>query len=480
MISKLWRVRLPIPPLFCVVWGLTAVPPAAAGELSQGWSASPPRAVAPEAVRRGQLVQRHPAGAFGDGVYLVSWCDGSRHVDGPTADIYCARIAAQTGKLLDPQGIVVCSAPDLQEWPEVAFDGTNFLVVWQDFRSGRHYDVYAARVSPEGTVRDRDGFAVATGTHNQGRPDVAYAGGRYLIVWMDARRYPVYGVFAARVTAAGEVLDPQGLALDVEDPAKIAELRPPETMWMGRHDYWWDRLAARYLPAVGASGRQCLVAYARDYPFAGGARPKPTAVLVDPERGEVVAGPTQLTGGAHDTLAVCPTPAGWAVVLMDHAQGWGLAPRLAAVRLDEKLHSDDAFAKPHSKEPDRLPVEELSKTLMPEKTGTLNPGKGAVAFWRPAAAFDGRHVLVASDFGWRARGSPNDITYVIFANRLPPDGKAFLEAKSSVLASTQRADQSVANPALVAGPPGETLLLYEHDTAIRRQVIEGRILRSSK
>ena len=127
--------------------------------------------------------------------------------------------------------------------------------------------------------------------------------------------------------------------------------------------------------------------------------------------------------------------------------------------------------------PNRLPVEELSKTLMPENTGTLNPGKGAVAFWRPTAAFDGRHVVVATDFGWRARNRPNDITYVIAANRLAPHGKAFLEPKSLVLASTQRADQSVANPALIAGPGGETLLLYEHDTAIDRQVIEARILR---
>jgi len=163
---------------------------------------------------------------------------------------------------------------------------------------------------------------------------------------------------------------------------------------------------------------------------------------------------------------------------MDHAHGWGLAPRLAAVRLDGGLKTNDAFAKPHSKQPDRLPVEPLSETLMPEKTTTLNPGKGAMAFWRPAAAFDGRHVVAATDFGWRARGDANAITYVIAANRIAPDAKTFCEPESHVLASTDSADQSVANPALVAGPPGETLLLYEHDTAIDRQVIEARVARN--
>lgn len=433
--------------------------------------------IAPEAIRDGRLVQRQPAGAFGGDVYLIAWCDGSRQVDRPTADVYCARVEAATGKPLDPGGIPVCTAPDLQQWPAVAFDGANFLVVWQDFRSGRRNDIYAARVTPKGKVLDSDGLPVAAGAQNQGRPGVAFAGGRYLVVWMDARRYPVYGIFAARVTPAGEVLDPEGLALDVEEAAKIAEVRPPGHRWMGDRDYWWDRLASRYLPVVASGGRECLVVYSRDYPFAGGARPKPTALAVDLGQGKVIGEPTKLTGGAHDMVAACATPQGWTVVLMDHAQGWGLAPRLAAVHLDPQLQTSNAFAKPFSKEPDLLPVEPLDKALMPENTTTLNPGKGAVAFWRPAAAYDGRHVVVATDFGWRNRRDVGAITYVVAVNRLAPGGTKFIHPASIITASTDRADQAVANPALIAGPAGETLLLYEHDEAIDRQVIEGRVLR---
>jgi len=435
------------------------------------------RAVAAEAAREGRLVQRQPAGAFGGDVYLVAWCDGSRQADRPAADIYCARLDAATGKPLDPGGVPVCTAPDLQEWPAVAFDGVNFLVVWQDFRSGKRNDIYAARVTPKGKVLDSDGLPVAAGAQNQGRPGVTFAGGRYLVVWMDARRYPVYGIFAARVTPAGKVLDPQGLALDVEDEAKISELRPPKPQWMGDRDYWWQRLASRYLPAVASNGGEYLVVYSRDYPFAGGARPKPTALAVDPRQGKVISGPIKLTGGAHDAVAACATPQGWTVVLMDHAQGWGLAPRLAAVHLDRQLQTSNAFAKPFSKEPDLLPVEQLDETLMPENATTLNPGKGAVAFWRPAAAYDGRHVVAATDFGWRDRRNANAIGYAIAVNRLAPDGMKFIQPSSIITASTDQPDQAVANPALVAGPPGETLLLYEHDEAIDRQVIEGCILR---
>ena len=450
--------------------------PAAAGESSNGWKASPARPIALQAIRDKQLLQRQPAGAFGGGVYLVAWCDGSRQIDRPTADIYCARMEATTGKLLDAGGIAVCSAADLQEWPAVAFDGRNFLVVWQDFRSGTRYDIRGARVSPSGKVLDPGGFAVATGPHNQARPGVAFAAGNYLVVWMDARDSPTYGIFGCRVTPAGKVLDPGGLALDVEDARKIAEVRPPASRWMGDRDYWWQRLSSRYLPVIVAGGGKCLVAYLREYPFAESGRPQPTAVVVDAEQGRVEAGPARLPGGAYDALAACATPGGWTLLLADHAQGWDLAPRLAAVRLDAKLQTRDAFAKPHSKEPDRLPVVNLQKSLMPENTSTLNPGKGSLAFWRPAAAFDGRQVVAATDFGWRDRRDADAITYVIAVSRVAREGARFVDPPCRVAASTRRADQAVANPALVAGPGGEVLLLYERDQALDRQAVEGRVL----
>lgn len=470
--------RRAFPSSLATVLALVMAIPCGAGEKrSGGPDASAAWAVAPEALRDGQLLQRQPAGAFGGGMYLVAWCDGSRQIDLPTADVYCARVDAQTGRVLDPKGIPICFAADLQEWPAVAFDGTNFLVVWQDFRSGRHYEVYAARVSPGGRVLDQGGFAVAAGPWNQCRPAVAFAAGTYLVVWMDARAYPTYGIFGARVSPDGKLLDPDGIALDAEDKAKIAGVRPPAPQWMGDRDYWWQGLSSRYLPAIASNGRRCLVAYLREYPFAQSGRPQPAALLVDPRKGRVETGPVKLTGGAYDTLAACATPQGWAVILADHAQGWGLAPRLAAVRLDGRLQTGDAFAKPFSKQPDNLPVVELQESLMPEGTTTLNPGKGAVAFWHPAAAYNGHHVVAATDFGWRDRRDPNAISYVIAVNRVAPTGARFEDAACQVLASTRRADQAVANPALAAGPDGETLLLYEHDEAIDRQVIRGRILR---
>ena len=149
------------------------------------------------------------------------------------------------------------------------------------------------------------------------------------------------------------------------------------------------------------------------------------------------------------------------------------AARLAAIRLDARLTTRDAFARPGKSEPNRLPLEDFGKTLIPKECGSTNPGKGSVAFWRPAAAWDGKQVVTAFDFGWRNRRNANDITYVIALNRVGPDQPNFASSMSSVVASTTRADQAVANPALAAGPDGQVLLVYEHDRGVDRQTIQA-------
>ena len=81
-----------------------------------------------------------------------------------------------SGRLLDKQPVVICAAKDLQERPRVAFGGGVFLVVWQDLRNGKDWDVYAARITLQGRVLDKDGFAVSNTRHSQALPDVSWDG----------------------------------------------------------------------------------------------------------------------------------------------------------------------------------------------------------------------------------------------------------------------------------------------------------------
>jgi hypothetical protein len=115
-----------------------------------------------------------PAAASDGDDFLIVWSD-SRNGD---RDIYGARVSA-TGTVLDTAGIEICSAPGAQEYPAVEYDGTNFLVVWQDWRDGER-DLYGARVTPDGTILDT--FAVITQPGYQVDPVLARDGGSKMLL----------------------------------------------------------------------------------------------------------------------------------------------------------------------------------------------------------------------------------------------------------------------------------------------------------
>src|SRR5687768_4298527 len=88
-----------------------------------------------------------PAVASGGSVSLVAWPDA-------TENIRIARLSG-TGEVLDPIGTLL----DPGQWggnPTVAFDGTNFLVVWIS-----NEGITARRVSPDGDVLDGSNIVVS-------------------------------------------------------------------------------------------------------------------------------------------------------------------------------------------------------------------------------------------------------------------------------------------------------------------------------
>ena len=165
--------------------------------------------------------QELPAAFFDGTNYLVVWTDIRGSLD--TADVYGARVTPG-GTVLDPDGIAISTAAFGQWWPSLAFDGTNFLVAWSDSRNGGSYtNIYGARVTPAGVVLDSDGIAITAAAYDQSRPDVAFDGSNFLVVWEDERGSSC-DIYGARVSQAGAVLDPQGIAIstaqyDQESPS---------------------------------------------------------------------------------------------------------------------------------------------------------------------------------------------------------------------------------------------------------------------
>lgn len=146
----------------------------------------------------------------GRGTYLLVWQQGRSYFEQQESDVFALRLDGLGRPLGQP--IPVCVAKGGQERPKVVFADGVFMVVWHDLRNGRDWDVYAARVGVDGTVRDEGGFLVAGGAANQASPVIAAAPAGALILWQHyAGRY--YEIHAAVVGASGKSGPSRALAL---------------------------------------------------------------------------------------------------------------------------------------------------------------------------------------------------------------------------------------------------------------------------
>ena len=139
--------------------------------------------------------------AFDGTNFLIPWRSSA-------SDVYVARVSSTPANLDGPTGVLV-SGNHASWYPAVAFDGTNFLVTWHDGRAAP-YDVYGARVTTDGVVLDPGGFLIASGPGHLDHQGVAFDGTNYLVVWRDRRPNPLPDaayVYGTRVTPAGAVLD---------------------------------------------------------------------------------------------------------------------------------------------------------------------------------------------------------------------------------------------------------------------------------
>jgi hypothetical protein len=176
--------------------------------------------------------QRRPAIVWGDGNYLVAW-DQKILVNSET-DIYLTRVSPY-GDVLDTAGLPVCTASENQFFPAVAFNGSGYFVVWEDFRNGT-WDIYGARISPQGEVLDPEGKLIWKTPNYEVRADIAWDGNNYLVVWEGIQpTLPTFSIFGTLVSPQGEILD--------EYPIFISN----------------DTLNANYNPAVAWDGTNYLV-----------------------------------------------------------------------------------------------------------------------------------------------------------------------------------------------------------------------------
>lgn len=83
--------------------------------------------------------------------------------------------------------------------PAIASDGTGYLVVWEDERNTADSDIWATRLDASGAIRDPLGIEIAQAKGKQTHPAVAWNGTSYVVAWED---FKVAGGTEADIAAA--------------------------------------------------------------------------------------------------------------------------------------------------------------------------------------------------------------------------------------------------------------------------------------
>ncbi len=232
---------------------------------------------------------------------------------------------------------------------------------------------------------DSDGFVICKHSGNQARPAVTFAGGNFIVVWMDARDYPVYGLYGTRVSPEGKVLDADGKAIDAESDASIAKVRPTTQTWLSNEHNWWQSLQSRFAPSICSDGKMCLVTYLRDV---HANQTVGYAVALNPADLSLIAPPAKLSGEPKTIVACCDIAGGWLIAFDQWISGWSPTPRLAAARLSPAAMPRDVVPVRLDSKPD-VPTSPLMLDLQKMLAGAgtdYQQGKGHFAFWHTSVA----------------------------------------------------------------------------------------------
>lgn len=138
--------------------------------------------------------------------------------------------------------ILLSRSANTQGNPAVGFDGTNYLVAWEDNRTAgdTSTDIWGVRVSAQGQVLDPAGIPISVANGAQQRPAVAGGNGGWAVAWEDYRSpeairtcnrvcflcYYAGDVYGTLVQADGSVVFPDAF---VVSDAGFSQVEPAVT-----------------------------------------------------------------------------------------------------------------------------------------------------------------------------------------------------------------------------------------------------------
>jgi hypothetical protein len=154
-----------------------------------------------------------PALAFDGTNYLLVYSRSNSYGDfGQLMGVFISPATGQTVGAEFP----ITAAQGYQLSPAIAFGGTNYLVVWDQWAwAAQTPGLYAARVTSAGAVLDAGGFAVFTPAANglSHQPAVVFDGTNHVVTWLSFQPDNLHSnLHAMRVSTSGQLLDGTALS----------------------------------------------------------------------------------------------------------------------------------------------------------------------------------------------------------------------------------------------------------------------------
>ena len=378
--------------------------------------------------------------------WLVVWREG--YLNEKISDIWCARISAD-GKTMDPAGIKLTSGKGTKDIPRVASNGKGFLVIWDDFRNGKDWDVYATCVSGKGIVANKEPILIAGGEHNQCRPAIAFAKGNYFVEWMGFVD-GVYSIYGVRVSPEGKIVGNPTTVATWEKPKKKKNKPKQGILPVLAANSNGDMLTSCYA-VTGYQNTQHL-----------------TRRMINAETGEPL-GPLSTPPKTLRNRNV-PGICGW---YRERCASITMGPNTAMLVCSgfARLKSEkEISACLLAKNGDIIVLQELASTL-------ANKNKFKPLMPRPTTAFDGKNYLVISDCQFsldkkKTRDPKHRIRLIGW--QITPTGKV-VDPNGFMIAG--EGDLDCMLPAVAAGPAGTCLVVYSEIRGVDNVKILARVIK---
>lgn len=102
------------------------------------------------------------------------------------------------------QTFYISNAEDMQEWPDICYGLGNYVAVWTDLRNSVDRFITAARVTPQWAVLDT-GIVVGPNAGYQVTPVIAFDGSRFLVAWQNLAA--PFGIYCRFLGNDGQPVD---------------------------------------------------------------------------------------------------------------------------------------------------------------------------------------------------------------------------------------------------------------------------------